>query len=334
MARPPKVGLDYFPLDVNFLNDLKTKKIVRCYGASAVAVALNVFINIYRDNGYYAECDDDFTFLIADELKLDEEYTKNVIKKMVEVDFFNKNLYENHKILTSIGIQKRYILASGRRVRSKINSVYDLINTVSDEFMLTETEFLYTETPENESLCIQKYTKEKKIKENKRNKIKEEVEEKKNEIENLADEPATTTAQKKISDVLNFYENHFGMMSDYIRQSIMKWCNDLNPELVKRALEISVEDNVLKFRYANAILVDWAHKGIDTLEKALAEGNRRQQQRTSKQYGKPRGFVEYVPEWTNKPQQPKQEKPIDESVRNDLAEQIARLKTSKGAKNE
>lgn len=334
MARPPKVGLDYFPLDVNFLNDLKTKKIVRCYGASAVAVALNVFINIYRDNGYYAECDDDFTFLIADELKLDEEYTKNVIKKMVEVDFFNKNLYENHKILTSIGIQKRYILASGRRVRSKINSVYDLINTVSDEFMLTETEFLYTETPENESLCIQKYTKEKKIKENKRNKIKEEVEEEKNEIENLADEPATTTAQKKISDVLNFYENHFGMMSDYIRQSIMKWCNDLNPELVKRALEISVEDNVLKFRYANAILVDWAHKGIDTLEKALAEGNRRQQQRTSKQYGKPRGFVEYVPEWTNKPQQPKQEKPIDESVRNDLAEQIARLKTSKGAKNE
>ena len=333
MARPPKVGLDYFPLDVNFLNDLKTKKIVRCYGASAVAVALNVFINIYRDNGYYAECDDDFTFLIADELKLDEEYTKNVIKKMVEVDFFNKNLYENHKILTSIGIQKRYILASGRRVRSKINSVYDLINTVSDEFMLTETEFLYTETPENESLCIQKYTKEKKIKENKRNKIKEEVEEEKNEIENLADEPATT-AQKKISDVLNFYENHFGMMSDYIRQSIMKWCNDLNPELVKRALEISVEDNVLKFRYANAILVDWAHKGIDTLEKALAEGNRRQQQRTSKQYGKPRGFVEYVPEWINKPQQPKQEKPIDESVRNDLAEQIARLKTSKGAKNE
>ena len=329
MARPPKVGLDYFPLDVNFLNDLKTKKIVRCYGASAVAVALNVFINIYRDNGYYAECDDDFTFLIADELKLDEEYTKNVIKKMVEVDFFNKNLYENHKILTSIGIQKRYILASGRRVRSKINSVYDLINTVSDEFMLTETEFLYTETPENDSLCIQKYTKEKK-----RNKIKEEVQEEKNELENLADEPATTTAQKKISDVLNFYENHFGMMSDYIRQSIMKWCNDLNPELVKRSLEISVEDNILKFRYANAILVDWAHKGIDTLEKALAEGNRRQQQRTSKQYGKPRGFVEYVPEWTNKPQQPKQEKPIDESVRNDLAEQIARLKTSKGAKNE
>ena len=165
MARPPKVGLDYFPLDVNFLNDLKTKKIVRSYGASAVAVALNVFINIYRDNGYYAECDDDFTFLISDELKLDEEYTKNVIKKMVEVDFFNKNLYENHKILTSIGIQKRYILASGRRVRSKINSVYDLINTVSDEFMLTETEFMYTETPKNDSLCIQKYTKEKKRKE-------------------------------------------------------------------------------------------------------------------------------------------------------------------------
>ena len=331
MARPPKMGLDYFPLDVNFLNDLKTKKLVRSFGASAVAVALDVLTNIYKDNGYYAECDDDFIFLIADDLKLDENYTKNVIEKMVEVDFFNKNLYENHKILTSIVIQKRYILASGRRVRSKINSVYDLINPVSDEFLLTETEFLHTETPENDSFCIQKYTKEKKRKEKKRNKIKEDVTEEKNEIKNLADEPTATTAQKNISEVFVFYENHFGMTSDYIRQSIIKWCNDLNPALVKRALEIAVEENVLKFRYANAILVDWANKGIDTLEKALAENNRRQQ---PKQYNKPRGFVENVPDWANRPQQPKQEKPIDEGIRNDLAEKIARLKTSKGAENE
>ena len=329
MARPPKTGLDYFPLDVNFLNDLKTKKVVRSYGASAVAVALSVFTNIYKDNGYYAECDEDFIFLIADELKLDEEYTKKVIEKMIEVDFFDKNLYENHKILTSIGIQKRYILASGRRVRSKINSVYDLINTQNDEFMLTETQFLYTETPENDSLCQQKYTKEKKIKENKRNKIKEEVQEEKNEAENLADEPPTTTAQKKISEAFIFYENHFGMMSDYIRQSILKWCKELTPELVKRALEIAVEENVLKFRYANAILLDWANKGIDTLEKALAENNRRQQ---PKQYNKPRGFVENVPEWANRPQQPKQEKPIDEATKQSLAEQISKLKTSKGVK--
>ena len=332
MASPPKMGLDYFPLDVNFLNDLKTKKLVRSFGASAVAVALDVLTNIYKDNGYYAECDDDFIFLIADDLKLEEEYTKNVIKKMVEVDFFNKNLYENHKILTSIGIQKRYILASGRRVRSKINSVYDLVNTQNDEFMLTETEFMYTEIPENDSFCQQKYTKEKKIKENKRNKIKEAVEEK-NEIENLADEPTATTAQKQISEIYNFYENHFGMMSDYIRQSIIKWCDDLNPTLVKRALEISVEDNVLKFRYPNAILLDWANKGIDTLEKAVAEGNARQRAKQNN-YNRPRGFVENVPEWANRPQQPKQPTQIDETTRNDLAEQIARLKTSKGAKNE
>ena len=117
-----------------------------------------------------------------------------------------------------------------------------------------------------------------------------------NETKNLADEPAATTEQKQISDVLNFYENHFGMTSDYIRQSILKWCNDLNPELVKRALEISVEDNVLKFRYANAIMVDWDKKGIDTLEKALAEGNARQKPKQNN-YNKPSGYVEVVPDW-------------------------------------
>ena len=175
------------------------------------------------------------------------------------------------------------------------------------------------------------YTEVHKRKEKKRKKIKEEVQEEKNELENLADEPAATTTQKKISEVLNFYENHFGMLSDYIRQSIWKWCNDLNPDLVKRALEIAVEENVLKFRYANAILVDWANKGVDTLEKALAENIRRQQ---PKKYNKPRGFVENVPDWANRPQQPKHEKLIDEGARNDLAEKIARLKTSKGAENE
>ena len=117
-----------------------------------------------------------------------------------------------------------------------------------------------------------------------------------NETKNLADEPAATTEQKQISDVLNFYENHFGMTSDYIRQSILKWCNDLNPELVKRALEISVEDNVLKFRYANAILMDWAHEGVDTLEKALAEGHARQKSKQNN-YNKPSGYVEVVPDW-------------------------------------
>lgn len=296
MARPPKMGLDYFPLDVNFLNDLKTKKVVRSYGASAVAVALNIFINIYRDNGYYAQCDDDFIFIISDELKLEEEFVKNVIQKMVDVEFFDKNLYENHKILTSIGIQKRYILASGRRVRSKIITVYDLINTRKEEFMSTETEFLHTETPENEDLCQQEYAKEKKRKEKKEKeiKVKETVKEK-SETENLADEPPTTTEAQKISDVFSFYENHFGMTSAFIQQSLMMWCNDLNPELVKRALEISVEENVLKFRYAQAIMQSWANKGIDTLEKAQAESNRHQAQK-----GNRGGYVENVKIYDNK----------------------------------
>lgn len=296
MARPPKMGLDYFPLDVNFLNDLKTKKVVRNYGASAVAVALNLFINIYRDNGYYAQCDDDFIFIISDELKLEEEFVKNVIQKMVDVEFFDKNLYENHKILSSIGIQNRYILASGRRVRSKIIPVYDLINPQKEEFMSTETEFMSTETPENEGLCQQKYTKEKKRKEKKEKEIKvKEIVKEKSETENLADEPTATAEAQKISDVFAFYENHFGMTSSFIQQSLMMWCNDLNPELVKRALEISVEENVLKFRYTQAILQSWANKGIDTLEKAQAESNRHQAQK-----GNRGGYVENVKIYDNK----------------------------------
>lgn len=149
MARPRKDGLDYFPLDVNFLSDLKIKKIIRAYGAQAVAVVMSVLTTVYRDNGYFATYDDDLVFIIADELKLEDGYVKDVIEKMIEVEFLDKNQKEENKILTSIGIQERYLKACERRVKTTLNATYNLLNDSSNELPQTES-------TDKESFCKQK----------------------------------------------------------------------------------------------------------------------------------------------------------------------------------
>ena len=284
MARPTKTGLDYFPLDVNFLNDLKTKKLVRSYGAPAVAVALNVYINIYRDNGYFVECDDDVIFLIADELKLDEEYTKNVIKKMIEVDFFDKSLYENHKILTSVGIQNRYLLASGRRVRSKINAVYDLINTPKKEFMSTETEFMYTETTENEGLCQQKYTKEKKRKEKK-------VKESKPDKELVTGGSSNNNDEQELIEI---YQANFGVANSIVQLELKEKLGVYGKEMILESFKRSIGAKN-PFLYMRGIWDKWKKYGITTLEQVQASDERHEKNKPTNY--KKGGYVEIVPDW-------------------------------------
>lgn len=47
MARPRKDGLDYYPMDVNFLGDIKVKKVIRSHGIQAVAVILHLLGTVY-----------------------------------------------------------------------------------------------------------------------------------------------------------------------------------------------------------------------------------------------------------------------------------------------
>lgn len=72
MARPYKQGLDYFPLDVNFLQDIKTRKIMRACGAQSIPILISLLSSIYREAGYYVQWDSDMPFLVADEVGASE----------------------------------------------------------------------------------------------------------------------------------------------------------------------------------------------------------------------------------------------------------------------
>lgn len=126
-GRPIKQGIDYFPFDVNFYSDVKVRKISKACGPNSVAVIISLLCNIYREKGYYILWDDDLPFFIADEVGVSEGCVHEVIKKALQVGFFDVDKYSAHGILTSAGIQKRFFEITKRRTDIETNTEY-LIN--------------------------------------------------------------------------------------------------------------------------------------------------------------------------------------------------------------
>lgn len=128
MARPLKDGIDYFPLDINFLKDIKIRKILIACGPQSIAVLISLLCTIYRDDGYYMRWDEDVRFLISDEVGVKESLVQEVVTKTIDIGFFNADLFKKYRILTSLGIQKRYVEATSRRKSNRIKKSFNLIN--------------------------------------------------------------------------------------------------------------------------------------------------------------------------------------------------------------
>lgn len=64
---------------------------------------------------------------------------------------------------------------------------------------------------------------------------------------------------------ISFYEQNFGFMTPFIAEGILAWVDDLNTELVVKAMEIALEKNTRNMSYVNSILRDWHVKGFKTV---------------------------------------------------------------------
>jgi uncharacterized protein with FMN-binding domain len=184
LARPTKTGLEYFPLDVNFLYDIKVRKIIKPLGPEAIGVLVYLLAEIYKDNGYYISWNDDICFLMSDLTGIDEELIKDVVSKALEVDFFNQDKYKKYNILTSKGIQNRYISATEKRKNTNINDDYiikneqistnehtqnnsnTVVNSEETGVNVTETKVNSEETGVNVTESTQSKVKESKVKDN------------------------------------------------------------------------------------------------------------------------------------------------------------------------
>ena len=107
MGRQRKQGLKYCHLDVDFLQDIKVRKLIRLHGAAAPAVYMAALCQVFT-RGYFAQAHG-IAYLVAEALNLQEKYVIDVFNSAAELQLFDNNLYRNEGIISSISIQRRYI---------------------------------------------------------------------------------------------------------------------------------------------------------------------------------------------------------------------------------
>lgn len=126
MARTIKRGLDYFPFDVDFFQDIRIRKLIKYQGGKAVTVYALLLCTIYR-NGYYAEWDKELPFIISEQSGYTEAYIQEVIDCCLNIGLLSKELFESDKVLTSKGLQERYRRICSSSRRNSVIAEYNLI---------------------------------------------------------------------------------------------------------------------------------------------------------------------------------------------------------------
>ena len=135
MGRNNKIELQYFTVDVNILRDKKVRRLTRKY-ARGMEFYIYLLCAIYSDKGYYLPFDDDTIYDIADEMRISEDEVREMLDFCMSdtIGLFSGVMMEKHRILTSRGIQFRY-LDTIRILKRRVNidPLYSLISEIYSE---------------------------------------------------------------------------------------------------------------------------------------------------------------------------------------------------------
>lgn len=159
MGRPVKKGLDYFPLDVRMDDNIKL--IEAEYGLLGFAVIIKLYQKIY-ENGYYCDWTYEVALLFAREIGAGGNFVSEIIQAAIRRGIFDKKMFNKYHILTSKGIQKRYLTVCKRRKDFEVDNRYLLISIPIAEDNADKNKINVNENSIN--VCNNTQSKEKKSK--------------------------------------------------------------------------------------------------------------------------------------------------------------------------
>ena len=90
MGRNRKMGLDYFPFDIDTFQDIRIRKLIKYQGGKAMTVYALLLCLIYK-GGYYMMWDEELPFIISEQTGFEEAYISEVIKSCLALGLFPKN---------------------------------------------------------------------------------------------------------------------------------------------------------------------------------------------------------------------------------------------------
>lgn len=257
MARPQKEGLEYFPLDVDMDQDDKVALIEAQHGLVGFGVVIKLLMKIYK-HGYFYEWTEKQQLLFSKRVNVDINSINVIINDCIKWELFDKKVFETYKILTSRGIQKRYLKAVDRRQKVKIYKEYLLLD---NETINAYKNLIIVDINSNNEVVNAN--------------INPQSKEKKSKVDNTT---TATTEDRPVDNVDNsnyvdFFNNNFGhLITQFEMELLESYVEDgMEPEVITLALQEAVESNKRDIRYAKAVLNRWKDNQLNTVQAVMAD---------------------------------------------------------------
>ena len=292
MARPAKEGLDYFPLDVGIFEDEKIEAIAGEFGIKGELAVIKLLCAIYK-KGYFILWDDLSQATLLKRLPgVSKEMLNQIVNRLVLWGFFDKELFDSVKVLTSENIQATFFEATKRRKTPKPTKYIVNVNNNSQ-----------SETV-NADINAQS-----KVKESKVNKSKVNKKETESYINPSSPETSVEKAffeeplgEEKLTELIRYYSQNVSPATPVnitdLQYDLSDFDGDL--ELLKEAVNICARNNERRYSYFAGILKNWRANGVKTYADYLNNERERADKKTqNKQYQNKPVRQEKVPEWMN-----------------------------------
>ena len=109
-----KKGIDYRPENC-YLDD-NTRLMISAVGLNGFAIYTLLLNKIYGEEGYYVKWTSDVESLFAMQIGANKTTVSECVKYLIARNFFDKEMYNKYKILTSLEIQTEYGRVTYKRV--------------------------------------------------------------------------------------------------------------------------------------------------------------------------------------------------------------------------
>lgn len=245
MARPQKVGVDYFPLDVDIDQDDKVAIIEAQHGIVGFGIVVKLLMHIYK-NSYYYEWTEKEQILFSRRVNVDINQVNVIINDCIKWGLFDEKLFKAFKILTSKGVQKRYFEIVKRRQRVEVAKEFLLLDNVDINSYSNLVIVSINEEGEKVNVDINPQSKVKESKEYSSSSIGPEEEKNQNDISLIANE---------------FEQNGFGTINVTVKEMIVDLLEEYSVEWIQEAMKIAVKNNKRKLSYVEGILQNWRRNG-------------------------------------------------------------------------
>lgn len=296
MVRPFKEGIDYFPLDIDMDQDDKVAIIEAKHGIEGFGVLVKLLMKIYKE-GYYYEWNDREQLLFSKRVNVNINLVQEIVNDCIEEGLFDSNLFNEYRVLTSKGIQRRYLEAVKRRKEVRFIADFFLIQDVKSVLGNSKTAVLLVNDDGSE-VNVNNNFKNADI--STQRKVKKRESKEKDSKEYQSKELTREKSPDADNDALVFYQQNFGLLRPNMSEKILAWIQDLGDSMVIKAMEKTLEQNKSNWAYAESILKNWTAKGITTLEQVAAEETQFQNEQKSKSLPNGNKNTEVLPKWFNR----------------------------------